>query len=101
MYRINNWDRCLRYFEIDYRQKKYINSLTFILVLLEVSCKPRSKEPFCLTYYRFYKLNAALRSAVVIFYRLQMNRVLLQKSVSVILNFTKYFQRDNFNWSDF
>ena len=35
MCRINNMDRCLKEFETDYRQRKYIQSLTFILVLFK------------------------------------------------------------------
>ena len=68
MYRINNWDRRLSYFETDYKQRKYIKNLTFILAELEVICKRRYKEPTYSTYYRFYNLNAALCPAVVISY---------------------------------
>ena len=69
MYRTNNWGRCLREFKTDYRQRKYIKSRTFSLVLLEVICKRRHKEPNCSTYYRFYNLIAALRYVVVISYK--------------------------------
>ena len=87
MCRIHNRDRCLKEFEIDYRQRKYIKSLTFIFKLFVTQIQ----EPTRSTYYKFYKVNAALRSAVVIFYSLQMNRVLLQRLVSVTLSVAKYF----------
>ena len=44
-----------------------MKSFTFILVLLEDICNRKYMEPTYSTYYRFYNLNAALPSEVVIF----------------------------------